>query len=66
MHLCIPKLDGLKMTQYNSGHLSLRQSNIISAHEKHIYEKLTKEDGALTFFPKSKFSLDNIFCSWLS
>lgn len=56
----MPEPDGLEVTRYVRRYLPDVKVILIGVHEERIYEKLAREDGALTFIPKSKLSLDTL------
>ena len=56
----MPEPDGLEVTRYVHRHLPDVKVILISAYKERIYEKLAREDGALTFIPKSKLSRDTL------
>ena len=53
----MPEPDGLELARYVRQHLPSIKVILISSHEGYIYERLAREEGALTFIPKAGLSL---------
>jgi two-component system response regulator YesN len=54
----MPEPDGLEVARYVQRHFSSIKAILVSAYEERVYERLAREEGALAFIPKAKFSLD--------
>lgn len=50
-------MDGFEMMQYMRYHFPRIKVILISAYVERVYERLAKEEGALAFIPKTRFSL---------
>lgn len=56
----MPEPDGLEVARYVQDAFPGTKAILISAHAEHVYERLAREAGALTFIPKVTFSLDAV------
>ena len=56
----MPDPDGLKLARHIHYHFPDTKAILISAHCELVYEKLAREEGALAFIPKVRFSLDTL------
>ena len=54
----MPEPDGLEVARYVQRHFSSIKAILVSSYEERVYERLAREEGALAFIPKAKFSLD--------
>jgi YesN/AraC family two-component response regulator len=54
----IPQMDGFELAKYIREHFKNTEVILISAHKDKVYERLAKEQGALTFIPKTSISLN--------
>jgi two-component system response regulator YesN len=50
--------DGLEVARYVQNNFSGIKAILVSAYEDRVYERLAREEGALAFIPKARFSLD--------
>lgn len=56
----LPGQDGFEIARYIKNHYPAVKVILISACEDHVYERLTRDEGALTFIPKTKLSLESL------
>lgn len=56
----IPEPDGLELARYIRQHFPSIKVILISAHAERVCERMAKEEGALTFIPKVKLSLQSL------
>ncbi|MFC1979146.1 response regulator transcription factor [Chloroflexota bacterium] len=53
----LPQTDGFELARYIKENFDGIKVILISAHKDKIYERLAKEEGAITFIPKTSLSL---------
>ncbi|MBT3362141.1 MAG: response regulator transcription factor [Chloroflexi bacterium] len=56
----LPQIDGFELARYIKENFDGIKVILISAHKDKVYERLAKEEGALTFIPKTSISLNTL------